>query len=58
MQWSELQSCLMDNNCESKYERFCREYEYIIISDIMFDVVPFLKVSTCKAKIITEITNR
>jgi len=48
----------MKNNCGSKYEKFCREYNYIVISDIMLDVVPFLKIQNCKAKIITEITNR
>jgi len=57
-QWDELLSCLMKNNCGSKYEKFCREYNYIVISDIMLDVVPFLKIQNCKAKIITEITNR
>ncbi|ORX86115.1 hypothetical protein BCR32DRAFT_290232 [Anaeromyces robustus] len=58
LQWSKLQTCLMEGSCESKYQQFCDEYEYIIISDIMLDVVPFLKAPYCKAKIITEITNR
>ena len=48
----------MENNCESIYEQYCNQYEYIIVSDIMLDVVPFLKLQNCKAKIITEITNR
>jgi len=57
-QWSELQTCLMNDSCESKYQQFCDEYKYIVVSDIMLDVVPFLKTPYCKAKIITEITNR
>lgn len=57
-QWNELQTCLIDNVCDNKYQEFCDNYEYIVISDIMLDVVPFLKVTYCRAKIITEITNR